>query len=251
MGKNIEPLRDRYAEALDLLVERGKTMLKKVQSNVVSDTSRAVTTTRLKYVPEFHDGYQTWYSESYAVIKQLMPDRLDDFVGHYRTSEPKATRLVGNLLRGAHRLSVHPGIAHLRQQVAIVEAVRARLESSLYNIRDLVRFDLFDSELDAARELLKKGFLRSAGVLAGVVLERHLGSVCGQHAIPIKKKRPSISDLNDLLRNSGVVDVPQWRFVQHLADVRNLCGHKREKEPERAEVDDMISGVAKVIKTVF
>ena len=43
--------------------------------------------------------------------------------------------------------------------------------------------------------------------LAGVVLERHLGSVCSQHAIPIKKQRPCIGDLNDLLRDSGL-----WTF---------------------------------------
>ena len=44
----------------------------------------------------------------------------------------------------------------------------------MFDIRQLVQADLFDSELDAADELGKKKFTRAAGALAGVVLERHL-----------------------------------------------------------------------------
>lgn len=251
MAETLSSLRERYAEALELLVERGKEMLREVMSSVETRRSASLTRTKLKYVPAFHDSYQAWYSEAQAVIKQTMRDRLDDFVAHYRSSDRKDRSQVGHLLRGNHGVSVYPGIAHLRQQVAIVEAARTRLGSSLYDIRELVRADLFDSELEAATELMKKGFLRSAGVLAGVVLEKHLRGVCEQHALRVRKQRPNISDLNDLLRSNGVVDVPRWRFIQHLADIRNLCGHKREREPERTDVGEMISGVEKVVKTVF
>src|SRR5689334_15025026 len=37
----------------------------------------------LKNLPHFNDAYQSWYSEAKALIKQLLPDRLDDFVAHY------------------------------------------------------------------------------------------------------------------------------------------------------------------------
>ena len=53
-------------------------------------------------------------------------------------------------------------IPHFRQQLAILTAVRARFESSLFDIRHLVMADLFDSELDAAETLAKKNFLRGA-----------------------------------------------------------------------------------------
>ena len=42
-----------------------------------------------------------------------------------------------------------------------------------------------------------------------------------------------------------------WRFIQHLADLRNLCDHDRESEPTNAQVDELISGINKIIKTVF
>jgi hypothetical protein len=87
--------------------------------------------------------------------------------------------------------------------------VRARFESSLFEIRQLVQADLFDSELEAAEELAKNKFTRAAGAVAGVVLERHLTEACGNHAINIAKKAPGISDLNDALKDAAVIDVPQ------------------------------------------
>jgi hypothetical protein len=67
----------------------------------------------------------------------------------------------------------------------------------------------------------------------------------------VSKKNPGISDFNDLLKSEGVIDVPVWRFIQHLADLRNLCDHSRKPDPTEAQVTDLIDGVKRVIKTVF
>lgn len=142
-------------------------------------------------------------------------------------------------------------IPHFRQQLAILKSVRARFESSLFDIRQLVQADLFDSELDAAKELAKNKFTRAAGALAGVVLERHLAQVCDNHGIKVAKKVPGISDLNNTLKEANVIDVPQWRFVQHLADIRNLCDHNKKMEPTAEQVDDLVAGVMKITKTLF
>jgi len=53
-----------------------------------------------------------------------------------------------------------------------------------------------------------------------------------------------------LLRDNDVIDIPTWRFIQHLADLRNLCTHKRKKEPTKEDVEELINGVEKVIKTI-
>ncbi len=142
-------------------------------------------------------------------------------------------------------------VPHFQQQLAILKSVRARFESSLFDIGQLVQADIFDSELDAAGELAKNKFARAAGALAGVVLERHLGQICDNHAIKVAKKAPTISDLNDALKEAAVIDVPQWRFIQHLADIRNLCDHNKKTEPTAAQVDDLIVGVMKITKTMF
>jgi hypothetical protein len=115
----------------------------------------------------------------------------------------------------------------------------------------MVQGDLFDSELDAAKELANNKFARAAGALAGVVLERHLAQVCSNHNIKSTKKSPAISDLNDALKEAGAIEIPQWRFVQHLADIRNICDHNKKQEPTADQVTDLLDGVAKVTKTMF
>lgn len=121
----------------------------------------------------------------------------------------------------------------------------------MFDIRQLVQADLFESELESAGALAKGGFARAAGAVAGVVLEKHLRQVCDNHGIKVSKKNPTIGDLNDLLKQSEVMEVPQWRFIQHLGDLRNLCDHDKKVEPTREQVSDLITGVAKVAKTLY
>ena len=138
-----------------------------------------------------------------------------------------------------------------KTQLAIFESVATRFESTLLDIRKLTQADLFDSELDAARELTSHGFLRAAGVVAGVVLERHLSQVMDNHSVTTRKKGPTISDFNDSLKNAGVLETPPWRQIQRLGDLRNLCGHDKGKEPTKDEIEELISGVEKYTKTLF
>ncbi|MBK6416275.1 hypothetical protein [Thermomonas sp.] len=214
-------------------------------------------------LPPLKSGYQAWYSESLAVIKQLLPDRLDDFKGHYEKPRNRkeltaesyriedALQGLRTSYAGETRTDASTAYPHLEQQRAILKSVQRRFESSLFEITQLVQADLFDSELDAAKELLKNKFGRAAGAIAGVVLEKHLAQVCVAHNVKIAKKHPGIADLNEALKSSSIIDVPQWRFIQHLADIRNLCDHNKSSEPTTDQVADLISGVAKVSKTVF
>jgi len=110
---------------------------------------------------------------------------------------------------------------------------------------------LFNSELDVARELNKKGFTRGTGAVVGVVLEKHLSQVCENHKIKVTKQKPTINDFNQLLKDNDVIEMPTWRFIQHLADLRNLCDHNKEREPRKEEIEELINGVEKVTKTIF
>ena len=212
-------------------------------------------------LPSFFRDYQPWYSEAKALIRQLLPDRLADFARLYE--RPRAARkeltlenytIEDALMRlTIPGLEIGPGSAltNVQQQLHMVRSIEARLQSSLFDIRQLTQADLFDSELDAARELLRSNFLRAAGTVGGVVLERHLKEVCTRQGIPIRKQRPQIADLNDALKNAGALDMSQWRFHQHLGDLRNLCAHDANTEPTKEQVKDLLTGVDKVIKTVF
>jgi hypothetical protein len=215
----------------------------------------------------FKRNYQKWYTESCALIGQILPSRLAEFEAFYKADQKRKSVdstsytiqdwLMG--LRAApHRFTGEKPfddftavIMRFGVQLEILRSVEPRFESSLFEITQLVQADLFDSELDSTRELLKNGYLRAAGVVAGVILEKHLAQACHNHAISIRKQHPTISDLNDLLKNNNALDVPTWRFIQRLADLRNLCGHNRQREPQDAEVAELIDGVGKITKTLF
>jgi uncharacterized protein (UPF0332 family) len=219
----------------------------------------------IKTFPNFNKDYQTWYSEAKVLIKQLLPDRLLDFVRHYEKPKPRKdisfeNYRIEDYLQGLHitrgwdkQKVVGPeaAIPHFRQQQAILKSLSERFESSLFDIRQLVQADLLDSELLASQELLKKGFIRASGAVAGVVLEKHLSQVVTNHNITTRKKNPSISDFNDLLKKDGILDIPLWRKIQRLGDIRNLCDHNKEREPTKEEVQELIDGVEKITKTLF
>lgn len=211
---------------------------------------------------KFKSQYDSWYNESIALIKQLIPDRLDDFQSYYKFPKRKdityATYTISDYLIG---LVVHRGdrIIASRKDVLdkfnlqrnIVKSLNNRFESSLYEIRQLLQADMFDSEVDAARELCEKGFYRAAGAICGVVIEKHLCEVCVHNNILVTKKSPSISDYNELLKSNGVIDIPVWRNIQRLADIRNICDHHKQIEPTQELIEELIAGTDKIIKTVF
>jgi hypothetical protein len=264
---------DRYKKDFDRLLKMGvdlemALLLEGASSEFLEQFKKVhgeKAASKLKSLPKFKEEYQVWYSEAKTLIKQLLPDRLTDFVRYYE--KPKArkeinaeTYRIEDCLQGisiTRRMGqekvVGPdaAIPHFEQQLAILKSVKTRFESSLFDIRLLVQADLFDSELDAAKELAKNGFARAAGALAGVVLERHLSQVCNNHGTKVAKKTPTISDLNDALKSASVIDVPQWRFIQLLGDIRNLCDHSKANEPTIEQVNDLIEGVIKITKTVF
>ena len=217
-------------------------------------------------LPSFSAGYQSWYSEASAVVRQLLPDRLEDFRAYYqapknrkgvtfencRISDFLSGYRVTDLMTG--RSICGPGNVRplFEQQFHIVKSVDHRLQSSLFDIKQLVQADLFDSELEAAKELMGKGFLRPAGVVAGAVMEKHLAQVCENHAIKFRKKKLTIKDFNDNLKNNDVIDTAEWRRNQCLGDLRNSCAHHNDKkEVAKEKVEDLIDGVERLIKTLF
>ena len=215
-------------------------------------------------LPSFPDEYQAWYSEAKALVRQLLPDRLDDFSSYYEkpktrkeiTSESyrisdylQGLRVTGSGFAAAEIVGPSAAIPQFKQQVAIVKAISNRFESSLFDIRQLVQADLFDSELEAAKALVKQGFLRGGGAMAGVVMEKHLAQVCENHKVKLPKKAPTIADFNEALKKADVVDIPQWRFNQHLGALRNLCDHNKGAEPTKEQVNDLVDGVMKLTKT--
>ncbi len=232
-------VRERIREALDNLAEQGSQLLQDIR------TEKAI---------KFKSEYQTWYTRALAVVKQLIPERLDEFTGLYYDKD--ATYTIARYLRGMYYTTVARETklgAHHRflQQCLILESAKTRLDDILTNIHGLVQAEILDSELDAATELSRAQHIRAAGTLAGVVLERHLAKVCSSRNLTSRKKKPTLADWNDLLKEANAYDIPAWRGIQQLTDIRNLCAHPGDREPTKEEVDKLIHEVGGITKTIF
>lgn len=261
---------DRYKKDLEKLISLGSRMQLDLHGRHLLETGK-VAPEKKKIFEElkntFECDYQMWFTEASALIRQLIPYRLAEFQELYKgDGKRKATTIqtyhIQDWLNGV-RAAVNSytgekpyddfAIITMRfgTQLSILEAVSSRFESSLHDIRQLVQADFFDSEIEAAKELAKAGFLRAAGALVGVVLEKHLGQVATNHAVSTKKQHPTISEFNDLLKGATVYDIPAWRNIQRLGDLRNLCDHNKHREPTIEEINELIDGVEKLSKTLF
>ncbi|MGB0083936.1 MAG: hypothetical protein WBP94_00985 [Rhodomicrobiaceae bacterium] len=267
MATNLEKLKGELDRLIREGVDLDVVMKREIDKNTVDkllqeQLGKKKAEEFIKKLPDFNAEYEGWYSESYALIRQLIPDRASHFLSLYEKPKSRKSVEYGNyvmqdnlqglcVMRGMDvKVDRSAALPQFQQQLSILKAARRRFQSSLFEIRQILQTDLFDSEIEAARELSKKNFLRAAGTIAGVVLEKHLLQVCHDHKLKITKKYPGLADLSEILKSNSVIDIPQWRHISLLADIRNLCAHNKQKEPTFEQVDDLIEGAAKILKTI-
>jgi len=240
---------DRVIKELGVLRDEGSALLDSGQKDDLA-------------LGDFGPLYERWYTKALAAVTQVAPERLPEFKEAYRHETRKRisyeTYTIADFLLGL-RVSrdgepvfdtTQAFAVKLLRQIGIVCACVDLSSSVLRDIRSSLRSEILDDDVNAARALFRAGHLRSAGVVCGVVLEAHLQAVCERRSIRIAKKDPGIGDLNELLKAGCAYDIPTWRLIQRLADIRNLCGHKKDREPKADEVEDLISGTDKIIKCV-
>jgi hypothetical protein len=214
---------------------------------------------------KFGATYQKWYSRAYKLVEALAPERLIEFTSYYLI-DPKRkitstdNYVIQDYIKGigartnSYKIPLWDcnNIVMIRilNQIHIIDSLSSRIDSVLQDVTGHLFAELQDSELLAATQL-KKISKRAAGALAGVVLERHLQQAAINHKVSISKKNPTISDLNDPLKNNGIYDTTIWRKIQLLADIRNLCSHQKSSEPTEEQINELIGGVNSVIKSIF
>lgn len=195
--------------------------------------------------------YQHWYSAARTILDKNQPSRVGEFEASYSPTGKSVEQGIKQLIGGRYvtKAEQFKLMDIIETQYDIIAAVPTHLRYSIFDVELTAYAVLMDDELAAAQYLLKNGFLRAAGALAGVILERHLKNLLRKHIPPIKYKgKDTLSPLNDLCKET-IYDLVAWRKVQHLIDLRNLCDHDRKREPTKDEVAGLISGVSAMIKT--
>jgi hypothetical protein len=113
----------------------------------------------------------------------------------------------------------------------------------LRSVRSLVHAELFANELEQAAELLQSGYKVAAAVVAGVVLETTLRSLCTDKNIPVSK----LDKMNADLAKAGVYNVLMQKRVTMLADIRNKAAHGDTEGFTGDDVRGMIADVERFV----
>ena len=103
----------------------------------------------------------------------------------------------------------------------------------------LVEADVFDTELEQAKELLSNRYKLAAAVIGGVVLETALRSLCDKEKIEHGK----LDKMNADLAKAGVYNKKKKKSITALADIRNSAAHGKDSEFTHENVENMIRDI--------
>jgi hypothetical protein len=246
----VKQLYDQHNEILDYLFQhywKDSRLLEteEEKSDILLDVSLIqVTPAKKKLSEKFKLEYQGWYSSCCALLERnYNKERTSEFKSGYENNIK--TILSANYIT---QDAEYEFIDSFKHQASILTALPLYLEHRLHDLELTVASILMDDELLEAEYLLKKGFIRAAGALAGVVLERHLKMLCDKNEPKLKyPKNATISQLSDILKGNNLLDIPEWRKIQYLGDIRNKCDHDKKVEPKKEEVNELISKVKEMI----
>lgn len=211
----------------------------------------------------FYFSYQTWYTSALKVVHLLALDRYSEFRSYYEIDPKRKDLGYGNYVIQDYLKDITPNqykypnfdshgqaAKNFFNQWTILQSLVVRIDDVLSNISEIIYIEFQESELKTAQELLKIS-TRAAGSLAGVILETYLQKIIIKHNLAISKKHPTIADMNEPLKNHNIIDLTTWRKISYLGDIRNLCSHKKDTEPTKEQVQELIDGVNWAIKNIF
>lgn len=197
---------------------------------------------------EINDNYRAWYSAAWPLITANLPERSQEFETLYEDSGLHLFDIMGE----GGTLARRPLVLFEKcfsAQVGLVRSIPSAIESKALGLRGILARDLMDDELSAARHLLDNGYVREAGVIGGVVLERHLKLLCDKHGVTVGDK-DTLGQLNDKLRKSYPDDA-EYRRVQFLNEIRISCAHdKAALPPDPSKISQLLSGVQGFVATI-
>ena len=127
---------------------------------------------------------------------------------------------------------------------AVFLAAKEDFEGGYLNkVKNLIQAEVFESELDQARELLASGYHLAAAVVAGVVLETNIRDLCMCSSMPIGK----LDKMNADLAKAGRYNALVQKRITALAAIRNSAAHGDIAAFKREDVLPMIDEVERLV----
>jgi len=211
-----------------------------------------------KEAESFGFAYQCWYSRALPLVKQLAPDRYAEFQRYY-SRDPQAKlhwhhdRVIQDYLCGLGKedpiTSRAEAVRSFTMQLAILQSVGARIDWMALDTEDQAERGLQLAFLETARSLMNINE-RSAGALAGTVLEAHLRKLTARHRLKFRKQAPPLREYIDALHTAKILDIPAHAQATWLAEIASRSRAAGEC-PTKLQVRDLIDGTHWLITNVF
>jgi hypothetical protein len=112
----------------------------------------------------------------------------------------------------------------------------------LISIRMLIQAEVFDSELEQAKELLEKGYYQAAAIITGVILETTLRELCHKHKVQVAAS-DTINKMNESLGKANIYEKLTQKRITSLADIRNNAAHGNIDKFKAQDVSQMFTEV--------
>jgi hypothetical protein len=135
----------------------------------------------------------------------------------------------------------------LRLKAVFHAAKEDYLGGNLVSVKSLVQAELFNDELEQAKELLDKNYFVAAAVIAGVVLETGVRELCKKNNIVIGK----LNKMNDNLAKDGIYNSLIQKQITALTGIRNSAAHGKIDEFSIDHVKNMIKEIETLIAYNF
>lgn len=192
--------------------------------------------------------YQHWYSSAYQLIKEHLPDRIEEFQRHYEDPQFKNGVIEYIQLRWRSYYDkpviLRGFIEKFDNQRSILLSILSVLEIKEMSLKKIISADFINSELGEADYLLRNGFERAAGAVAGVALEKHLKTLCDMNGVPYKYK-DTIEPLAQALHSASKIGDTELKNIIYLGGIRNDCAHPNDVSKD--QVKALIEQVKKIV----
>lgn len=134
--------------------------------------------------------------------------------------------------------------ARLKRMRAVFLAAKEDFEGGYLNsIRNFVHAELAGDEVDQANELLASGYSAAAAVVAGVILETTLRTLCTNRGLTLG----GMDRMNADLAKAGEYNSLVQKRITSLASIRNSAAHGKINEYTAEDVKNMIAEVERFV----
>jgi len=189
-----------------------------------------------------------WQARAEELIREYRPHREERFE-ELGDEVQKATALGGGRITEEPKEAIsNRAINAIDLQIGMVKGILGKVEVEELRARRQISARVSRDEIERAWSLFEDGFIRSAGVVSAVAVERELLTLCEEtEGVTEYNPNHGISRLAQTLYEANQLSKTKWNDMKALASIRETCAHA--ENPNKSAVRRLISDSEEFIRS--